>query len=62
MSPGMTALEGRVTYNGRNVQDIQCQHLAAVVSAQDIHLPALTVHETLEFARDCTQAHRAKHL
>jgi hypothetical protein len=31
------------------------------VSAQDIHLPALTVRETLEFARDCTQAHRAKH-
>jgi ABC-type cobalamin/Fe3+-siderophores transport system ATPase subunit len=58
--PG-TALEGSVTYNGRNVQDIRCQRLAALVSAQDIHLPALTVRETLEFARDCTQAHRAKH-
>jgi ABC-type multidrug transport system ATPase subunit len=32
-----------------------------MVSGQDIHLPALTVRETLEFARDCTQAHRAKH-
>jgi ABC-type multidrug transport system ATPase subunit len=61
MSPG-TALEGSVTYNGSNVRDIQCQHLAAVVSAQDIHLPALTVRETLEFARVCTQAHCAKHL
>jgi ABC-type multidrug transport system ATPase subunit len=46
---------------GGMCRDIQCQHLAAVVSAQDIHLPALTVRETLEFARDCTQAHRAKH-
>ncbi|CAK9237031.1 unnamed protein product [Sphagnum troendelagicum] len=35
--------------------------IRAVVSAQDIHLPALTVRETLEFARDCTQAHHAKH-
>ncbi|CAK9882905.1 unnamed protein product [Sphagnum jensenii] len=35
--------------------------IMAVVSAQDIHLPALTVRETLEFARDCTQAHHAKH-
>jgi ABC-type branched-subunit amino acid transport system ATPase component len=58
--PG-TALDGSITYNGRNVRDIRCQRLAAMVSAQDIHLPALTVRETLEFARDCTQAHRAKH-
>ncbi len=32
-----------------------------MVSAQDIHLPALTICETLEFARDCTQAHCAEH-
>jgi len=27
----------------------------------DIHLPSLTVRETVEFARDCSQALRAKH-
>lgn len=37
------------------------QRLAALVSSVDTHLPSLTVRETLEFARDCTLAFRAKH-
>ena len=59
-SPG-GSLSGTVTYNGRDVHDVQYQRLAAVVSSSDIHLPFLSVRETLEFARDCSQALRTHH-
>jgi ABC-type multidrug transport system ATPase subunit len=59
-SPG-SSLSGTVTYNGNNVQDVNIERFAAVVSSEDVHLPSLTVRETLEFARDCSQAFKAKH-
>lgn len=60
ISPG-DSLAGTVTYNGKNVRDVRYERLAALVSSVDIHHPPLTVRETLEFARDCSQAYRAKH-
>ena len=57
--PGST-LAGTVTYNGKNVRDIRYQRLAAVGNPVDVHHPALTVRETLEFARNCTQAYGIK--
>lgn len=59
LRPGST-LAGTVTYNGKNVRDIRYQRLAAVGNPADVHHPALTVRETLEFARDCTQAYGIK--
>jgi ABC-type multidrug transport system ATPase subunit len=58
--PG-SSLTGTVTYNGKNVHDVRYQRLAAVISSVDIHLPGLTVRETLEFARNCSQALRTHH-
>lgn len=59
-SPG-SSLTGSVTYNGNNVRDVNVERFAAVVPSEDIHLPSLTVRETLEFARDCSQAFNAKY-
>ncbi|KAJ7522819.1 hypothetical protein O6H91_18G028200 [Diphasiastrum complanatum] len=59
-SPG-SSFQGSVTYNGKNVKEIKHRRLAAVVGPTDIHLAPLTVRETLEFSRDCTQAYRARH-
>lgn len=59
-SPG-SSLTGTVTYNGKATHDVRYQRLTAVVPSVDIHLPALTVRETLEFAQSCSQALRPKH-
>ena len=59
-SPG-SSLAGTVTYNGNNVHDVNIERLAAVIPSEDVHLPSLTVRETVEFARDCSQAFRLKH-
>jgi len=61
MSPG-SSVSGTVTYNGNNVHEVKYQRLAALVSSLDVHLPSLTVRETLEFARDCSQAFGVKDL
>uniref|UniRef100_A0A7I4CW03 ABC transporter domain-containing protein n=1 Tax=Physcomitrium patens TaxID=3218 RepID=A0A7I4CW03_PHYPA len=55
------SLKGTVTYNGIDVHNTQCRRLAAVVPSVDVHLPSLTVRETLEFARDCTASFKTKH-
>ncbi|KAL2613833.1 hypothetical protein R1flu_025525 [Riccia fluitans] len=48
-------VEGLVAYNGQQVQNVNYQRLVAFVEPQDYHYSDLTVHETLEFARDCSQ-------
>lgn len=48
-------LEGMLTYNGKNVSEINHHRLVTVVEPQDFHLPTLTVKETLQFANECTQ-------
>lgn len=49
-----TNLTGSVTYNGKNVDEIQVRRIAAFIAQTDRHLPTLTVRETCEFANSCT--------
>ncbi|CAK9181178.1 unnamed protein product [Ilex paraguariensis] len=49
-------LQGMVMYNNRYASEIRLSRLIAYISGQlNKHLPFLSVRETLEFARDCTQ-------
>ncbi|KAL3689857.1 hypothetical protein R1sor_016166 [Riccia sorocarpa] len=60
VGPG-SIVEGQVTYNGQDVHSVNYQRLVAFVEPQDYHYPSLTVRETMEFARDCTQYYKPKH-
>ncbi|KAL3679045.1 hypothetical protein R1sor_022001 [Riccia sorocarpa] len=50
-----STVEGEITYNGKDVHSVNYQRLVAFVEPQDYHYPNLTVRETMEFARDCSQ-------
>ncbi|KAF9594335.1 hypothetical protein IFM89_030464 [Coptis chinensis] len=51
-----SVLEGVVKYNNQHASDIRLSRLIAYVGSQlNKHVPFLSVRETLEFARDCTQ-------
>lgn len=52
---------GSITYNGRSIQDIKSRRLVSVVGSNDVHFGDLTVRETLEFARECSQYYRSYH-
>lgn len=51
---------GTVRYNGRDASTFDLQRTAAYVDQYDVHLPLLTVHETLLFARKCQWASGCK--
>ncbi|XP_059654383.1 ABC transporter G family member 39-like [Cornus florida] len=52
-------LQGVVMYNDKFATEIRLSRLIAFISGQlDKHIPFLSVRETLEFARDCTQGLR----
>ncbi|OMP09385.1 hypothetical protein COLO4_05497 [Corchorus olitorius] len=52
-------LDGTVLYNDRHASEVHLSRLIAYVSCQlNKHIPFLSVRETLEFARDCTQGIR----
>ncbi|CAL1407763.1 unnamed protein product [Linum trigynum] len=52
-------VQGAVTYNDKHASQICLSRLIAYISGQpNQHIPFLTVRETLEFARDCTQGLR----
>ncbi|KAI6695438.1 hypothetical protein NL676_023148 [Syzygium grande] len=54
-----SSLEGSVMYNDKSVTDIYLSRFIAYVNGQlNRHVPFLSVRETLEFARDCTQGLR----
>ncbi|KAG6589885.1 ABC transporter G family member 36, partial [Cucurbita argyrosperma subsp. sororia] len=44
---------GRVTYNGHEMKEFVPQRTAAYISQYDIHLPLMTVRETLMFSARC---------
>ncbi|XP_020424974.1 pleiotropic drug resistance protein 1 [Prunus persica] len=46
-------LSGRVTYNGQGMGEFVPQRTAAYVSQHDLHIPELTVRETLAFSARC---------
>ncbi|KAA8545286.1 hypothetical protein F0562_020070 [Nyssa sinensis] len=52
-------LQGVVMYNEKDASEIHLSRLIAYISGQlNKHIPFLSVRETLEFARDCTQGLR----
>ncbi|CAN6338630.1 unnamed protein product [Urochloa humidicola] len=54
-----SGLSGMVIYNEKTVSEVQKSRLIAYVCGQlNKHIPFLSVRETLEFARDCTQGLR----
>ncbi|KAL6847372.1 hypothetical protein ACP4OV_023225 [Aristida adscensionis] len=60
VNPGKdSGLTGTVVYNDKTASEVQKSRLIAYVCDQlNKHIPFLTVRETLEFARDCTQGLR----
>ncbi|KAL6182017.1 hypothetical protein ACLB2K_043440 [Fragaria x ananassa] len=46
-------LSGRVTYNGVETDEFVSERTSAYVSQHDLHIPELTVRETLAFAARC---------
>ncbi|XP_022756464.1 ABC transporter G family member 38 isoform X2 [Durio zibethinus] len=44
---------GKVTYNGHELHEFVPQRTSAYISQYDIHIPQLTVRETLEFSAKC---------
>ncbi|PSC75525.1 pleiotropic drug resistance 5-like isoform A [Micractinium conductrix] len=54
-------IEGDVRYNGQPASQFDLQRTAAYVDQYDVHLPLLTVRETLEFARSALWLAGCKH-
>ncbi|KAL6621235.1 hypothetical protein ACP70R_033667 [Stipagrostis hirtigluma subsp. patula] len=46
-------VSGRVTYNGRGMEEFVRERTAAYVSQDDLHNPEMTVRETLAFSEKC---------
>ena len=51
-----TEKAGEITYNGQPLSKLNAKRIAAYIAEQREHLANLTVRETCEFARDCTDA------
>ncbi|KAE8699389.1 Pleiotropic drug resistance protein 1 [Hibiscus syriacus] len=45
--------KGKVTYNGNEMDDFVAQRTAAYIGQNDIHIPELTVRETVAFSARC---------
>lgn len=46
-------VEGTVTYNGHRLDEFVPQRTSSYISQHDLHLPELTVRETLDFSARC---------
>nr|XP_017234537.1 PREDICTED: pleiotropic drug resistance protein 3-like [Daucus carota subsp. sativus]XP_017234538.1 PREDICTED: pleiotropic drug resistance protein 3-like [Daucus carota subsp. sativus] len=46
-------MTGNISYNGYNLKDIVPQKTSAYVSQNDLHIPEMTVRETLDFSACC---------
>ncbi|XP_071722010.1 pleiotropic drug resistance protein 1-like isoform X2 [Rutidosis leptorrhynchoides] len=44
---------GKITYNGHGIQEFVAQRTAAYISQHDLHVPEMTVRETLAFSARC---------
>ena len=52
-------MSGGVTYNGRRPEEFAVRRTAGCMEQRDVHIPLLTVRETLDFAARCQgAAHR----
>ncbi|GMI89506.1 ATP-binding cassette G38, pleiotropic drug resistance 10 [Hibiscus trionum] len=52
LDPGVK-FAGKVTYNGHEMHEFVPQRTSAYISQYDVHIPQLTVRETLEFSAKC---------
>ncbi|KAE8718787.1 ABC transporter G family member 38 [Hibiscus syriacus] len=52
LEPGVK-FAGKVTYNGHEMHEFVPQRTSAYISQYDVHIPQLTVRETLEFSAKC---------
>jgi len=46
-------MEGTVTYNGHTMNEFVPQRTSSYISQQDLHVPEMTVRETLDFSARC---------
>ncbi|EPS60219.1 hypothetical protein M569_14585, partial [Genlisea aurea] len=46
-------VSGKVTYNGHEMNEFVPQRSSAYISQHDVHIPEMTVRETLEFSARC---------
>ncbi|WVZ64156.1 hypothetical protein U9M48_013719 [Paspalum notatum var. saurae] len=53
---GGLKVSGRVTYNGHDMEEFVPQRTAAYISQHDLHIPEMTVRETLSFSARCQGA------
>lgn len=44
---------GEITYNGYTMEEFVPQRTAAFVSQYDLHIPEMTVRETIDFSARC---------
>lgn len=44
---------GEITYNGYTMEEFVPQRTAAYVSQYDLHIPEMTVRETIDFSARC---------
>lgn len=49
----MQQVAGEVSYNGQQLEEIIPQKTSAYISQNDLHIPKLTVRETLDFSARC---------
>lgn len=53
LSDFLLQMTGNISYNGYNLKDIVPQKTSAYVSQNDLHIPEMTVRETLDFSACC---------
>jgi ABC-type multidrug transport system ATPase subunit len=46
-------VSGRVTYNGHRMDEFMPERTSAYISQHDLHIPEMTVRETLAFSARC---------
>lgn len=53
MSSFLQQVTGEVSYNGYKLEEFVPQKTSAYVSQYDVHIPEMTVRETLDFSARC---------
>ena len=46
-------MRGEIWYNEDKVEEIEAQKICAYISQYDLHIPEMTVRETLDFSARC---------
>lgn len=46
-------MTGEICYNGHKLEELVPQKISAYISQYDLHIPEMTVRETLDFSARC---------